>query len=98
MHKDEVIACTWFEKAAKQGYQKAQHMLGVRYAKGLGVAKNYIDAYAWLSLANDSGDKQISEALTRVRGKLSEGQISEAEMLASEFSQAYKRSFKTLVK
>jgi hypothetical protein len=44
-----------------------------------------------LLLANDSIDKHISEALARVRDKLSEGQVSEAGVLASEYSQAYKR-------
>ena len=33
VHKDEAIACSWFEKAARQGFQKAQHMLGVRLCK-----------------------------------------------------------------
>ncbi|MCZ6804327.1 MAG: hypothetical protein O7D86_10435 [Proteobacteria bacterium] len=88
-HESE--ACLWFEKAARHGYQKAQHMLGVRYAKGLGVEKDYLHAYAGLFLANDSDDSHISEALRRVRDKLSEEQVSEAEILASEFCQVYER-------
>ena len=51
--KDEALACTWFEKAARQGFQKAQHMLGVRLCKrNRRLEKDYVRAYAWLLLAN----------------------------------------------
>ena len=40
-----------FEKAAEQGYAVAQNNLGLMYANGQAVARDYVWAYAWLDLA-----------------------------------------------
>jgi len=66
----------------------------VRYEKDIGIEKDYMRAYAWLLLANDSVGTHIQDAISLVRSKLSEGQVSEAEVLASEFSQGYERKLR----
>ena len=40
-------------KAAEAGYATAQHNLGLMYANGEGVARDYVSAYAWWELAAD---------------------------------------------
>jgi TPR repeat protein len=43
----------WFEKAAERNFFNAQFQLGLCYAGGLhGAAKDYVQAYKWLSLAS----------------------------------------------
>jgi TPR repeat protein len=49
--KDDVQAMSWYRKAAEQGHAMAQLSLGFCYAKGVGVAKDEITAYAYLNLA-----------------------------------------------
>ena len=49
--KDEVEAAKWYRKAADQGSLKSQYFIGLRYKAGIGVAKDEVEAYAYLSLA-----------------------------------------------
>ena len=44
-------AARWYRKAAEQGVASAQGQLGFMYARGEGVGKDYVKAYAWASLA-----------------------------------------------
>ena len=41
----------WLRKAADQAYAPAQSLLGLAYYRGRGVAKDNVEAYAWLNLA-----------------------------------------------
>jgi hypothetical protein len=43
----------WLQKAADQGFAKAQCTLGRAYAKGMGVRKDEVEAKAWLQKAAD---------------------------------------------
>ena len=49
--EDFAEAARWFHKAARQGNPRAQNGLAILYAKGLGVRRNYLDAYVWWDLA-----------------------------------------------
>ena len=64
-------ALKWFESAAKQGHPCAQHKLGVKYATGDGVTQCYIEAYFWLLLAVENGNKDAG-LLDKVRDKVRE--------------------------
>jgi hypothetical protein len=44
-------AARWFRRAADQGHANAQAILGSLYAVGLGVPKDFVKSYAWVSLA-----------------------------------------------
>ncbi len=44
-------AAKWFRRAADRGHANAQAVLGSLYAVGLGVPKDFVNAYAWVSLA-----------------------------------------------
>jgi uncharacterized protein len=41
----------WYRKAAEQNYAEAQCNLGFCYAKGEGVAKDYVEAVKWFRKA-----------------------------------------------
>lgn len=72
-------AARWFRRAAEQGYAKAQSHLGSRYARGEGVPKKEIEALMWMMLAADRGHPAAIENAKILRGRLSAGQIAEAE-------------------
>ena len=44
--RDYPSAFKWYLRSAKHGYRRAQHRLGTMYARGVGVTRNYIEAYA----------------------------------------------------
>ena len=82
---DEKTAYNWFRKAAKQGYVKAQYATAIHLTKGLGVAKDYVRAYAWMTLANQSKNLNIKKILHKIGRKLTDVQIIEAETLANRW-------------
>ena len=45
--KDLLYAFQWYMKAARQRHKLAQRTLALRYAKGLGVERSYINAMKW---------------------------------------------------
>ena len=51
MPQDVVEAAKWYRKAAEQGSLAGQAGLADAYFQGLGVAQDYVRAYAWFSLA-----------------------------------------------
>ncbi|MDG6480502.1 tetratricopeptide repeat protein, partial [Glaesserella parasuis] len=50
-------AAKWFQKAAEQGYAKAQAMLGAMYGLGKGVRQNDATAKMWFGKACDNGNQ-----------------------------------------
>ncbi len=46
----------WFRKAADQGHELAQLMLGLCYSRGEGVVKDEVEAVKWYRKAADQGD------------------------------------------
>lgn len=49
---DYATAAKWFRKAAEGGHDGAQYKIGKMYVEGLGVQRNFVQAYKWLSLAS----------------------------------------------
>ncbi len=60
---DYTTALKEFRALAEQGNAPAQNNLGLMYAKGQGVPKDYVQAYMWLSLAAAQGDAQAQHNL-----------------------------------
>ena len=53
---DDKKAFFWLSKAAEHGQPEGQMMLGTLYFYGQGVARSYIQAYAWCDVAQDGGN------------------------------------------
>ncbi len=45
-----------FRLLAEQGHAEAQLYLGIMYSQGLGVPKDFVQAYRWYTLAADQGN------------------------------------------
>ena len=68
----------WFKKAALQGYSKAQTHLGLRYAIGIAVQRNDLEAYAWLKLEAEQGDDLANANIEFVSRRMSPAEIDKA--------------------
>ncbi len=53
--QDSNESAKWYQKAADQGYAKAQYNLGIFYFKGIGVEENKAEAVKWYRKAADQG-------------------------------------------
>lgn len=82
---DYGLAARWFTQAAECGLADSQFNLAVLYENGLGVAADMHQSYKWLSLAARRGDKEAVRRRDIMKGKLTAGEIAEAEKLADGF-------------
>ena len=87
---DKALAVQWFRKAADQGDASAQLYLGVMYANGRGVPKDYTLAYMWANLsAAGTSDAHLRETAQKTRDTVAAGmtpaQIGEAQRLSREW-------------
>jgi len=79
---DYMPAIRLFRPLAEQGNAKAQHLIGLMYHKGEGVARNKVRAFAWFSMAAARGDSQAKEELREVSKTMTAGELSQAREMA----------------
>jgi TPR repeat protein len=79
---DYVPAIQVFRVMAAQGNAKAQHLVGVMYHRGEGVARNSVRAFAWFSLAAAHGDREARAKLRDVSQTMTPEEISQARDMA----------------
>ncbi|PKM44368.1 MAG: hypothetical protein CVV05_11515 [Gammaproteobacteria bacterium HGW-Gammaproteobacteria-1] len=91
---DYASAYAEFLQAAQQGNVHAQGKLGALYLYGVGVAKDYIQAYAWLDLAAGQGDTAAEKFRDAVADQLTTQQLREAAVLAEDYYDQYVLPFK----
>ncbi|MDB4809753.1 sel1 repeat family protein [bacterium] len=84
MPEDDAEALRLYRLAAEQGVAKAQHNLGVMYAKGEGVPQDYVEAYAWFSVAAAGGYADAANNRDVVAGDLTPEQLSQGQKRATE--------------
>jgi TPR repeat protein len=79
---DYVPAIQVFRVMAAQGDAKAQHLVGVMYHKGEGVARNSVRAFAWFSLAAARGDRDAQAKLHEVSQTMTPDELSQGREMA----------------
>ena len=79
---DYVPAIQVFRVMAAQGNAKAQHLVGVMYHRGQGVARNSVRAFAWFSLAAAHGDREARAKLHDVSQTMTRDEIAQAREMA----------------
>jgi uncharacterized protein len=84
-------ALIWYQKAAEQGFARAQHNLGALYGNGQGTNRDFVTAYKWLLLAHQSGYTDSQQALDWLRPQMKSEQIAEAEHQADQWVIAHAR-------
>ena len=90
---DYAVAAQWFRKSADQGNATAQDSLGVMYVNGEGVPQDYVQAYAWFTLAAANvpeADQPWHARLDRFRNEITANmtaaQIADAQKLTREWT------------
>jgi len=68
-----------YRRAAEQGSDDGQLNLGRMYAEGVGVPRDLVQAYVWLSLAAARGRTWAERRRTTLRAEMSAAQLSAAE-------------------
>jgi TPR repeat protein len=79
---DYMPAIRLFRPLAEQGNAKAQHLIGVMYHRGEGVARNSVRAFAWFSLAAAHGDRDAKAKLRNVSKTLTAKELAQAKEMA----------------
>ncbi len=82
---DFATAFKEFARSADQGNVDAQFTLGVMYASGDGVDKDYKLAYMWFDLAAAKGKHKAVQYRNTCASQLTLAEIAEARSLAEEW-------------
>ena len=85
MKQDDIEAAKWYRKAAEQDQTDAQNNLGVSYAFGTGVVKDYIEGYKWLDLAAAKGSESSKKLMAVLENKMTPEQVADGQKLARDF-------------
>jgi TPR repeat protein len=84
VQQNYTLAANWYRKAAEHvpnlgGAGQGRNNLGLLYMNGLGVPKDYVQAYMWFRLANSDAN------LSYAKSQMNPSQIIEAERKATEW-------------
>ena len=75
-------AIQMFKPLAAKGNAKAQHVIGVMYEKGQGVARNSVRALAWFSVAAKKGDREAKAKMQEISKTMTPDELSQARAMA----------------
>ena len=77
-------AMPYIEDAARRGDPRSQYLLGIAHCNGDAVAKDWVHAYALVTLANSAGLPQAASALTQMDQQIPLDQRQQAAALAQQ--------------
>jgi hypothetical protein len=87
--QDYAEAGKWYRRAAEQGQQGDQFMLGRMYYVGRGVPQDYVQAHMWYNLAAAGQPGRTRDVAVGGRDEIAKlmtpEQIAEAQRLAREW-------------
>jgi TPR repeat protein len=85
-------ALKWCSLAAEQWEPAGQAILGTMYEKGLGVARDLVQAYVWFYVASMRGtSEEAVEGRDRLAEKLSPSQLAKGKRLAQSWMAAHQK-------
>jgi len=95
MKKDIMKAAEYYRQAAERGIRDAQYNLGIIYFNGEGgIAQDYQESYAWLSLAAEQGSELAFIYKEKIEKKLKIGSRRSARELAMSYYKKYLEPFR----
>lgn len=86
-HRDWMRAADLLRRSALQGFAPAQSSLAVLHLAGAGVTKDRIEAYAWIGLAAEQGERDALELQPSLQAELSDAELQRARALAQQYRQ-----------
>ncbi len=85
-HRDWRRAADLLRRAALQGYAPAQTSLGMLYRAGAGVPEDRIEAYDWIGLAAERGERDALDWQPGLRAELNDTELREARRRARRYA------------
>lgn len=86
-HRDFGRAAALLRQSALQGFAPAQSSLAMLYLAGAGVPEDRVEAYAWLLLAAEQGEREARDLAPGVRAELSDAELQQARHRALRYRQ-----------
>src|ERR1039457_5993562 len=80
--QDYSHAAAWFRKAAELGLPQAQEQLAKLLRDGQGVAQDKFEAYVWMLVSNDAGNRRVASDLQALEADLGTNQVEQAKTKA----------------
>lgn len=90
--QDYSTAGGWFRKAAEQGLPQAQEQLGKLLRDGQGVAQDKPEAYVWMLMSSDAGNRRVATDLQALEADLGTNHLEQAKTKAREMEGTTTRS------
>jgi len=90
--QDYPNAATWLGKAAGQGLPQAQEQLAKLLRDGQGVAQDKFEAYVWMLVSSDGGNRRVASDLQALEAELGSNQVEQAKSKAREMERSVTRS------
>lgn len=84
-------AIPYLARAARAGHPRAQVLMGLAHARGKGIEKDRVVAYAWLHLAREQGIPNAPVLIAEIEGDMSDDQINRARRHADRLRDAAAR-------
>lgn len=88
-HRDYDQATDLLRQSALQGYAPAQTSLAMLHLTGAGVAKDKVEAYAWLGLAAEQGERDALDLQPSLQAELSDAELERAQEQAQRYRQGW---------
>ncbi len=82
---DYATALKEWRVLAEQGNPPDQYNLGLMYANGRGVPRDYVQAHLWANLAAAQGHELARKARDIVAKKMTPAQLADVQRLAREW-------------
>ena len=86
-HRDFGRAADLLRQSALQGFAPAQSSLALLYLTGAGVPEDRVEAYAWLGLAAEQGEREALELQPSLQAELSDAELQQARQRAQQYRQ-----------
>jgi hypothetical protein len=86
-HRNWQRAAELLRQSALQGFAPAQSSLAILYWAGKGVPQDRIEAYAWIGLAAEQGERAALEGQPGLQAELSDGELQQAWQRAQQYRQ-----------
>ena len=88
---NQALAADYYRQAAEKGFAKAQMNLGRMYMMGIGVSRDYIEAFKWFCLALHNGENIARHYLEELQGA-PYGDIPVKPMTSAQIQEAVERA------
>ena len=90
---DHALAGNWLKRAAKQGHINAQYELGEHYHRGVGMQKDLVLSYIWLTLASRHNNFVAIRARSLLVDEMTDEQLAYAKQNIGQYLEKYSDPF-----